>query len=58
VHPWREWPHAVPGEVGYQEQLLLQKSGDALTQLPREVVGSLSLQVFQNHGDVALRDVV
>jgi len=25
--------------------------------LPREVVGSPSLEVFQNHGDVALRDV-
>jgi len=27
-------------------------------QLPREVVGSPSLEVFQNHGDVAMRDVV
>ena len=26
--------------------------------MPREVVESLSLQVFRNHGDVALRDVV
>ena len=26
--------------------------------LPREVVGSPSLEVFQNRGDVALRDVV
>ena len=25
--------------------------------LPREVVGSPSLEVFHNHGDVALRDV-
>ena len=26
--------------------------------LPKEVVESLSLEVFTNHGDVALRDVV
>ena len=42
----------------YYEQFLLQKSGDAVAQLPREVVGSPSLEVFQNRGDVALRDVV
>ena len=29
-----------------------------MAQLPRGVVGSPSLEVFQNHGDVALRDVV
>ena len=29
-----------------------------MAQLPREVVGSPSLEVLQNHGDVALRDMV
>ena len=29
-----------------------------MAQVPVEVVGSSSLEVFQNHGDVALRDVV
>ena len=50
----------MPGEAQglYYEQFLLQKSGDAVAQLPREVVGSPSLEVFQNRGDVALRDVV
>ena len=28
-----------------------------MAQLPREVMGSLSLEMFQNYGDVALRDV-
>ena len=29
-----------------------------MAQLPSEVVESLSLEKFKNHGDVALRDVV
>ena len=45
-----------PIQVGYQESFLLQKSSAAVAQLPREVVGSPSLEVFQNRGDVALRD--
>ena len=28
-----------------------------MAQLPRDVMGSPSLEVFQNHGDVALSDV-
>jgi len=44
--------------VGYQEFFLLQKSRAAVAQLPMEVVGSPSLEVFQNRGDVALRAVV
>jgi len=31
---------------------------NALAQLPREVGESLSLEMFQNHRDVALRHVV
>jgi len=33
-------------------------SGGAMAQLPKEVVWSPSLGVFQSHGDVALGDVV
>ena len=29
-----------------------------MAQLPREVLGSPSLEVFENHGVVSLRDVV
>jgi len=34
------------------------KSSEAVAQLPREVVESLSLEVLKNHVDVALRDRV
>ena len=50
----------MPGEiqVGCWEELLLQKSGQTLTRLPREVGMSPSPEVFQNRGDVAPRDIV
>ena len=35
----------------------LQKSGNAVAQLPKEVVGSPSLGVFQKWVDEALRDM-
>ena len=60
---FRKWcvesnkPHKGKDKVGYQETFLLRKSGDTVAQLPSEVVGSPSLEMFQNCGDVALRDV-
>ena len=48
---------AVRGS-GTQVFFFLPKSGEALAQLPKEVVGSPSLEVFQNWGDVALGDMV
>ena len=44
-------------QVGYLEQFLLIRSSAAVAQLPREVVGSPSLEGFKNHRDVALRNV-
>jgi len=37
---------------------ICQKELSGAAQLPREVGESLCLEVFQSHGDVALRDVV
>ena len=45
-------------QVGYQEKSLLRRSVEAVAQLPREVVESLSPEVLKIHGDVALRNVV
>ena len=44
--------------VGYQKKFLFRSSGDALAQAAQRVVESPSLEVFRDHGDVALRDVV
>lgn len=44
-------------QVGYQEKFSLRKSSEAVAQLPREVVESLSLG-FKKRVDEALRDVV
>ena len=54
----REVTALAPGEVqvGYREQFLLLKSNAAVAQLPREAVGSPSMEVLQNRGDAALRD--
>ena len=45
-------------QVGYWEELLLRRRGDAVAQLPRKVVQSPSLEVIKSHVDVALRDMV
>jgi len=61
VTPGATLVHISPaGEVqaGYLENILLPKSGAAVAQLPREVVGSASLEVFHYRGDAALRDVI
>jgi len=42
-------------QVGYWEKFLLQRAVGHWHRLPREVGGSLSLEGFQNCGDVALR---
>jgi len=40
-----------------EQEKFLRNRGDAVAQAARKVVGSPSLEVFQNRGDVALRDV-
>ena len=48
-----------PAHTGWAlGKFILRKSGDAEAQVVQKVVGSLSLEVFENCGDVALRDVV
>lgn len=54
-----QWPHVGPGEVwvGFPEKFLLRKSSQALEGAAHGVVGLLSLEVFQECGYMALRDV-
>lgn len=46
-------------QVGCWEQLIVQRSSDALAQVAQGMVGLQipSLEVFHSHGDVALRAV-
>ena len=50
-------PPPDPGQAGYQEKFLLRRSSHALVELPREVVGSPSLEVFKKRVDVTQRDI-
>ena len=55
-----EQARAVPGakySLRLNVKIILLKSSDAVAQLPREVVGSLSMEVFQSHRDVTSSDV-
>ena len=45
-------------QVGYSGTSIIQKCVRQWHRLPRKVVESLSLEVFNNREDVALRDVV
>ena len=44
-------------QVGFQEKFLFRMSGEAVAQLPREMVESSPLEMFKNRGGVALTDV-
>ena len=51
----------MPGEVQvgyYEKNIALGRAVMQWHRLPRDVVESLSLEVFKNRGDVALRDMV
>lgn len=39
-----------------RKKIFLSKSDNALAQLPRQMVGSPSLEMFKSHGGMALRD--
>ena len=49
---------AIGREVMGSGAFLLRRSGDAVAQLPRGMVMSLSLEVFKKYVDMAPRDVV
>ena len=44
--------------MGIRKNYFSKRAAKHWSRLPREVVESLPLEVFQNRGDVALRDMI
>ncbi|XP_021271456.1 calcium-binding protein 8 isoform X1 [Numida meleagris] len=52
------FPRGTKEHLSLRKKIILRKSSDVLAWTARGVMGLLSLEVFQNCGDVTLRDVI